>query len=188
MRDVYLIIVLGRSIFWCLFDTQWNMISVCVCTWSFCGPNSNNFSRNPFINNLLFKISFSRFLSLLRTRFHFWKIEVFQWVLSRKFRWEIGVKNRNVPVCVICLFLEPAFIFEKRSVPVGNILEVSLENRYQKPKWKIEVFQWVLSRKFWWKIGVKNRNVRVCISCLFLEPAFILEYFLMFIWNVVIHD
>ena len=32
------------------------------------------------------------------------------------------------------LFLEPAFIFKNRSVQVGIISEVSLENRYQKQK------------------------------------------------------
>ena len=41
--------------------------------------------------NLVFNTSFSRFLSLLRTRFDFQKIVMSQWVLSRKFCWKIGM-------------------------------------------------------------------------------------------------
>ena len=45
--------------------------------------------------NLVFNISFSRFSSLLRTRFDFQKIVMFQWVSSRKFRWKIGTLQRH---------------------------------------------------------------------------------------------
>ena len=102
------------------------MISVCVCTRSFCGSNLNIFSRNLFIICCL-KYRFRGFCLFLEPAFIL-KIVVFQWVSSRKFRWKIGTKNR------ICLFLEPALIFKNSSVPVGIISEVLLENRYQEHK------------------------------------------------------
>ena len=45
--------------------------------------------------NLVFNTSFSRFSSLLRTRFDFQKIVMFQWVSSRKFCWKIGMLQRH---------------------------------------------------------------------------------------------
>ena len=63
----------------------------------------------------------------------------------------------NLKICrIIRLFLEPAFIFKNRSVPVGIISEVSLENRYQKQK-------------------CCCLEYRLGVFCLFLEPPFIFK-------------
>ena len=97
------------------------------------------------------------------------------------------------------LLRTPFHFRRKRSVPAGIILKVSLENRYRKQKCccleyclgvfclfleppfifknssKIDVFQWVSSWKFCWKIGIKNRNVPLRIIRFFLEPALLFK-------------
>ena len=45
--------------------------------------------------NLVFNTSFLCFSSLLRTRFDFQKIVMFQWVSSRKFCWKTGMLQRH---------------------------------------------------------------------------------------------